>query len=178
MARRATDRRRLSSAPIGGARGLSLTLGAWERRPELARRVHRILRRSDASMSATQTVLLTGSLILGVMAGSVLLARSPQLVSFAPRAQSTAQARLVLASDLRAMHRSQLGGSPMLVDAVMRRRLPQTPQIASHSRAGAAKRSPRRQFDPGQPAWVVLSEWEGASSPPRLMIAVAQDRRS
>jgi beta-lactamase regulating signal transducer with metallopeptidase domain len=159
-------------------RSVSLALGAWERRPELARRVHRILRWPYASMSAKQTVFLTGSLILGVMAGSILLARSPQVVSFTPRAFSAAQARSLPALNPREMNAQEPGASPMLVKAVMPRRSLQTPRIASHQRAAAQKRGARRLLTPGQPAWILLTEWDDAGTPPRLVIAVAQDRRS
>ena len=73
------------------SRGLSLALGAWERRPELARRVLRILRRPSESMQHGPAIVVTGSLILSIFAGAIALARTPQVVSFAPFAPSTMQ---------------------------------------------------------------------------------------
>jgi beta-lactamase regulating signal transducer with metallopeptidase domain len=65
----------------------ALSLGAWQRRPELVHRVHSILRRSHAlSPAATRT--LVGALSCGLIAGSVGLARCPQLVAFVPAQQA------------------------------------------------------------------------------------------
>ena len=41
-------------------RNLSLALGAWERRSELVRRIHRILRRPDKPPAASERAILTG----------------------------------------------------------------------------------------------------------------------
>ena len=67
-----------------GRRAAALSLGAWERRPELARRVHSILR-GGAGMGRTQARVVMGALVLGLLGGSAELARCPQLVSFSPR---------------------------------------------------------------------------------------------
>lgn len=62
-------------------RAQALSLGAWHRRSELVRRVHRILRHSHTlSTRATPAVLAT--LCCGLLLGSVELARCPQLVGF------------------------------------------------------------------------------------------------
>jgi len=69
----------------------ALELGAWQRRPELANRVHRILRRSHA-LSPLATGALMGVLGCGLTIGSLELARCPQLVAFVPaRSAETAQ---------------------------------------------------------------------------------------
>jgi beta-lactamase regulating signal transducer with metallopeptidase domain len=65
-------------------RGAMLALGAWEKRSELAQRVHRILRRPEERMSPWQMRVAMAMLTIGVAGGSVALARSPELVSFAP----------------------------------------------------------------------------------------------
>ena len=65
-------------------RGASLALGAWERQSELARRVHRILRRPEPVARPAVARLTIGGLLGGVVAGAVLLAGSPRLVRFAP----------------------------------------------------------------------------------------------
>jgi beta-lactamase regulating signal transducer with metallopeptidase domain len=65
----------------------ALSLGAWQHRSELAHRVHGILlRRSTLHPVASATLL--GALGCGLVACSVELARSPQLVAFVP-AQKT-----------------------------------------------------------------------------------------
>lgn len=62
-------------------RAQALSLGAFERRPELVNRVHSILRRKQAlhPLAAGALVAVVGC---GLIAGSVALARSPQLVAF------------------------------------------------------------------------------------------------
>ncbi len=64
-----------------GRRAAALSLGAWEKRSELARRVHSILR-SGERMGRTQARVVMGVLVLGLLGGSAELARCPQLVSF------------------------------------------------------------------------------------------------
>ncbi len=69
-------------------RGLSrraeaLSLGAWQRRPELVNRVHSILGRGHA-LSPLATRALFGALSCGLVFGSVELARCPQLIAFVP----------------------------------------------------------------------------------------------
>lgn len=59
----------------------ALSLGAWQRRPELVHRVHSILR-CKASLSPVSARLLMGTLGCGLIAGSVELAQTPQLVAF------------------------------------------------------------------------------------------------
>ncbi len=68
-------------------RAEALSLGAWQRRPELVRRVHSILGRSHA-LSPLATRALFGALSCGLVFGSVELARCPQLVAFVPAQQA------------------------------------------------------------------------------------------
>jgi bla regulator protein blaR1 len=58
-----------------------LSLGAWERKSELARRVHSILL-GGKRMGTAQARVLMSVLVLGLLGGSAELARCPQLVSF------------------------------------------------------------------------------------------------
>jgi beta-lactamase regulating signal transducer with metallopeptidase domain len=62
-------------------REAALSLGAWRRRPELAERVHRLLRRGPVLSPAASaaSVALVGC---GLVAGTIGLARCPQLVAF------------------------------------------------------------------------------------------------
>jgi hypothetical protein len=158
-------------------RNLSLVLGAWERQSELVRRVHRILRSPPRSMSGRQAMLLTSSLIFGVLAGAIVLARSPQLVSFTPLSQSAGLARVMPAPTPGDMNMQEFGGSARMVKANMPQGPFQTPYISTPRRTAASKRSARlhRNF-PNETAIVVLTEWEDADPPP-LVIAVAQNRR-
>jgi bla regulator protein blaR1 len=74
-----------------GRRATTLSLGAWERQSELARRVHSILR-GGQGMGRMQSQVVMGALVLGLLGGSAELARCPQLVSFSPRAVLPASA--------------------------------------------------------------------------------------
>ena len=64
-----------------GRRAAALSLGAWEKRSELARRVQSILRGGEG-MGRTQARVVMSVLMLGLLAGSAELARCPQVVSF------------------------------------------------------------------------------------------------
>jgi beta-lactamase regulating signal transducer with metallopeptidase domain len=74
----------------------ALSLGAWQRRPELARRVHSLLAKKPALRPA-----IAGSVVVvlgcGVLAGSAELARCPQMIGFAAPAVSR-PARNIIAS--------------------------------------------------------------------------------
>ena len=70
-------------------RSLTLALGALgnrHRQSELAARVHRILRRPEQLLSPAKTRLATATLLLGVLATSATLARTPRLITFTPTA--------------------------------------------------------------------------------------------
>jgi beta-lactamase regulating signal transducer with metallopeptidase domain len=68
-------------------RSYALSLGAFERRPELVRRVYSILARNQAlhPMAARALVGVAGC---GLLVASVELARCPQMVAFVPAAQT------------------------------------------------------------------------------------------
>jgi len=62
-------------------RAEALSLGAWQRRPELVHRVHGILWRKRRLSNAAAVALL-GTVGCALIAGSVEMARCPQLVAF------------------------------------------------------------------------------------------------
>jgi Zn-dependent protease with chaperone function len=64
-------------------RAASLSLGAWERRSELARRVHSILRRGEG-MTPVQARLALGAIVIALLGGAAGLSQFPRIVSFAP----------------------------------------------------------------------------------------------
>ena len=80
--RRITRRAELSS--LGG-----LSLGAWQRRSELVRRVHSILSRKPA-LGSVATRSLFAILGCGLLFGSVELSRCPQLIAFTPIPETAA----------------------------------------------------------------------------------------
>jgi len=61
----------------------ALSLGAWQRRPELVHRVHSILRSKHALGPLAARALLT-VFGCGLLFGSIELARCPQLIAFVP----------------------------------------------------------------------------------------------
>jgi beta-lactamase regulating signal transducer with metallopeptidase domain len=76
---------------------LSLSLGAFERRSELVRRVSTLLARKPALHPAAARVLV-GFAACGLLAASVELARAPRIVAFVPAIPAaTAQNRLAQA---------------------------------------------------------------------------------
>ena len=92
-------------------RAEALSLGAWRRRPELVERVHRILRRGQG-LSPWMSMALMGGLGCGLMAGSVELARCPQLVAFVPAPRLTAQELTPAAPQLQADWEVEGGSAP------------------------------------------------------------------
>ena len=75
LAERGLERRQAALARV------SLSLGAWQHRPELATRVHRLLRRPAAMNPATSAVSVA-VIGCGLVAGTFTLAHSPRLVAF------------------------------------------------------------------------------------------------
>jgi hypothetical protein len=160
-------------------RKLSLALGAWEKRSELVRRIHRILQYPENQIAGKRAVVLTVSLILAALVSAATLARSPQLLSFAPLTQPAMQAPPSLTSGLQESNFQKLDGSPELVKAVMPQKRLQIPQGLAHHHSVAAKRNTRQpQPLPTQPDWVVLTEWEDSAPPARVVITVYQDQRN
>jgi beta-lactamase regulating signal transducer with metallopeptidase domain len=101
------------------ARGFSLVLGAWEQRPELVRRVERILASPARVMSRPAALGVTAGVLAVALYAAVELSHSPELVSFAPaqgRANSPStvqqerQPLEVASSDVRAEARTLPSG--------------------------------------------------------------------
>jgi beta-lactamase regulating signal transducer with metallopeptidase domain len=175
-------------------RGVSLALGAWERRPELVRRVHRILRRPVESMGKMQARLVTAGLMAGVLGGTLMLARSPQLVGFAPG--DSVAANWATAADMRSdaaparafsdVKLRQSVRTPQLVEAkaIMPAaggsaapRPLATRTVAKQTKNRAALRAARKPNPPRQ-AWVVLTEFtEEEVQSPAIIPAVFIDSR-
>ncbi len=162
-------------------RSASLALAAWERRSELATRVHRILFRPATPMNRRQTAAATSVLTLTVLAAAATLAHAPQLITFAPAetlAEQQAPASAPVAYSLTGAHAT-------LVEAAM----PTTPVNlpAKTRRAAAHRRKPQTATATLQPApfhamqtlaevtsepttdqpetqtpttWIVLTRWE------------------
>jgi hypothetical protein len=81
----------LAETRLGRTRA-ALSLGAWEKRSELARRVHSILRGGEG-MGRTQLRVLMTVLVVALLGGSAELARCPEVVSFTRSALPVAAAQ-------------------------------------------------------------------------------------
>jgi len=103
-------------------RQLSLALGAWERRSELGRRVHGIL--ANRTPASFRVRVLCGSGITAAMiAGTLLLANTPQLLSFnnvpaALGASSSSAPAMETAEKVN--FRSSAASRPRMIDTMMR----------------------------------------------------------
>jgi beta-lactamase regulating signal transducer with metallopeptidase domain len=100
-------------------RSFSLVLGAWERRPELVRRVHRILAGPARSMGRRPALVAMGSVTAGALACTLVLAHAPQVVRFSPAVHISGQNQAANASFNAQELGRELGGKPQLVKAVM-----------------------------------------------------------
>jgi len=161
------------------SRGLSLALGAWERRPELARRIHRILRRPSETLRRGSAMVVTGCLILGLVAGAIALSRSPQVVSFTPLAPLTMQASTLSASVIQPASNPESRVHPTLVKAVLPQRISSKATRLNDRRGSLLKQGPRQNRSTmNQPELIVLTEWEVNGPPPRLVFTVAENQRS
>src|SRR4051794_21437731 len=96
-------------------RSFSLVLGLWERRPELVRRIQRIVSQPVRSMGRRPAMAATGSLLAGALGCAVALSHSPQLVSFVPTRPAEFQTGSL---DPHEVARA-LGGTPQLMKAAM-----------------------------------------------------------
>jgi beta-lactamase regulating signal transducer with metallopeptidase domain len=168
-------------------RSFSLVLGAWERRPELVRRIHRILSQPVRSMGRKPAIAATGGLLAGALGCALALSHSPQLVSFVPRYQSDLQAQSL---DPREVARA-LGGTPQLMKASMPSQPDQQvakqravhPAVVKHVKRNRpapnriaeldAPRIPLPDLD--QHTCVVLTEWTAYQTRPRVVFAVSDE---
>jgi len=163
-------------------RSLSLALGAWERQSELVRRVHRILRRPNKAMGRRQTLVLTGSLSVALLACALGLARSPQLVGFAaPQTQAAAQALPPL--PVRETNVGQAGLLPhaQMIKAVMPQQSLENISIAKLAstakpvQKNAALHRNREHYAATQQAWIVMTGWSDMDAMPQIVLTVAQE---
>ena len=177
-------------------RSYSLVLGLWERRPELIRRVQRIVQQPVRSMGPRPAMVATGSVLAGALGCAVALAHSPQFVSFVPAHRAVLQGASLDPNEVA----RALGGRPEFVRATMPARNLQ-PAQANHRQTAVphpihrtlvkATRSPRpaaAQIAIARPApaplpalderqLIVLTEITTFQAPPRAVLAVSRTRR-
>jgi beta-lactamase regulating signal transducer with metallopeptidase domain len=167
-------------------RSVVLSLGAWEGRSELARRVHSILRGGEG-MGRIQARFVLGALVLSLVGGAAELSRCPEFVSFSSNSASQAEAKSLpmLANEpgsfqsLTSAHQTLLKASMPLDRAGQPLNLPAKSLPKRHRSS-----QPRVLLRSGQmrPAmrqttqrWVVLTSWD-ESERPRAFFTVMQQR--
>jgi beta-lactamase regulating signal transducer with metallopeptidase domain len=177
-------------------RTAALSLGAWERRSELGRRVHRILRRGE-TMSGRQARIVVVTLGLVLATGATELSRCPQLVSFSGR--SSAKAAVMSATGrmasatyqpviYRAVPAAQGNGSGTAHETLLKATMPLNvkvkPNHASTRRNSGSsmpllrvkQRRPRAQQER---QWVVLTSWNGmGAGQPAAIFAISENQIS
>lgn len=158
-------------------RGFSLALGAWERRPELARRVHRILRAPSRTMRRPAALAVSGGVLASAFAGALVLAHSPQLVSFAPLpvvAQASVAARPQFHPFRESMPMPQLVKASLpiphrnAVKSVRAAVMPRKPAVAEPEIKLAALRLPPL---PGENKLLVMTEWNDLGNQQKMILA-------
>ncbi len=163
-------------------RAEALSLGAWQRRPELVHRVHGILLRKHALNSAATGTLL-GAMGCGLVFGSLELARCPQLVAFvAPQRVEVANdiAPLEMQQDHASVVRTRFraeernGGAPGFYAVQAKATMPVVPEVKpiATSSASAAKRILKRPALKSAPP---ASGPETAAIETRQELAIAGD---
>jgi bla regulator protein blaR1 len=175
-----------------GRRAAALSLGAWERQSELARRVQSILRGGEG-MGRTQARVVMGVLIAGLVAGSAELARCPQFVSFSraalPVAVASGDSARTFGTGGQAVAfrgRSGMAGTPH--ETLLKATIPvsrgaafmDSPQREVPVKKIVKKRRSVRENRVAMPVvrraeWVMLSSWDETEQP-RLIFAVTEER--
>ena len=175
-------------------RSFSLVLGLWDRRPELVRRVQRIISQPVRSMGRRPAMAATGSVLAGALGCAVALSHSPQFVSFLPAHEPVLQAQSLDPHEVA----GALGGTPQLMKASMpaqavapsgRRQTVQQPMHRAVLKAVHRPRPAGSQIATLNPVpapmpvlerheLIVLTEVTTFQAPPRAMLAVSRDRRA
>jgi beta-lactamase regulating signal transducer with metallopeptidase domain len=166
-------------------RGFSLVLGAWERRPELVRRVQRILSEPARSMGRKPALAAMAGLTTGALACTLVLARSPQIVRFGPLTRAAQAQNVSAALDAHEVARS-LGGTPQYVKAVMpSAEKPAAPKKAMLCRRTQKAEPPARLAnlrtlpppDEEMGTLLVMTDFDDLGVPPQVVMAMQQTSR-
>ena len=174
-------------------RAEALSLGAWQRRPELVRRVHRILQRRRGMSKATSGALVA---VVGcvLVAGSVEMARCPQVIAFVPRqkslamtperqqqlaallAQENAESRMTLPANYKALQaKAVMPLAKQPSQNVVKCDGKNSSKVARKGTAAeqVAKTGDRLARPDREEKWVVLSAWEEVQTVSRWSGSVA-----
>jgi beta-lactamase regulating signal transducer with metallopeptidase domain len=164
-----------------GRRTAALSLGAWEKRSELARRVHSILRGGGEGMGRTQARVVMSVVVLGLLGGATGLARCPQFVSFSQTASPVSAEVQSLPAGYQAVSfhasRNPAGTAHetlLKVSMPVDRGIHPAGQMATtHRRAVSAPallRSRQRRVGTQFRRYVVLSSWDESGRPILLTV--------
>jgi hypothetical protein len=166
-------------------RSLALVLGAWERRPELVRRVQRILFEPASALSRKAALAATAGIVAAALGCSIALARSPQLVGFAPpQTASHIETRGLIPSAIPAAQLREHESSARMVNAVMTTKDPASDtvrKIETDLKVTPAKPARKtttahraRKLDPAAkpPQWLVLTDFDETQQPAGVVITV------
>lgn len=146
-------------------RGVTLALGAWEKQSELSRRIHRILNKPEVRMKPVLAKMITSGVLTGLLGGAILLAHTPELISFAPPvAASEPAATTAAAASVPENMKSSRSLAPTFVKAVM----PEGKEtLAKHRSAAPARprtvRAIHHAAKPQPQKWVVLTRWQSTA---------------
>jgi beta-lactamase regulating signal transducer with metallopeptidase domain len=182
-------------------RAVALSLGAWEKQSELARRIHGILRGGEG-MSPRRALGLLAALALVVGGGAAKLAGSSQLVAFTPALETHAQRATTFPiqegvlpeatlHDVAFREPAGLKTAPVHAAAVSRptagseRGLPEKRIFGNGSAARGISSRPagvqavpilRRAASPvnGAQAWIVISRWDVSSDQASTIVLIDQ----
>jgi hypothetical protein len=179
-----------------GWRAAALSLGAWEKKSELARRVHSILL-GGKRMGTAQARVVLGVLVLGLLGGSAELARCPQLVSFSRAALPMSAGAPSSAAGLgytpvafRDYGNRPGAGTGVAHETLLKASMPVdrgihpvSPAVVKHRHAVSAPAVQRTRQDRAEVQqvgrWVVLTSWsrsEDGPERPGMVLSVAQER--
>jgi beta-lactamase regulating signal transducer with metallopeptidase domain len=171
-------------------RGMGLALGAWEKRPELVRRVERILR-GERTLGRRLAMGVTGTVMAASLMGALALSRSPEMVSFTPmeRAEIASSemmpkldgarpqlVKMTMASGevLSRVPKCEGPGAP--TGKAVRAVFPRKQKLKTPELKLAGLRKPLER-DPGGDDLLVMTEWNDLGVQQRVLWAMLREGR-
>lgn len=162
-------------------RNLSLSLGAWGRRSELAYRVQRILNKPKYAIGKKTGYAITAMLIAGMLTVGATLSKVPALVSFSAPLSAVSASLSASSSGEKAfsahnLQRSMTGNQqamPVLVKAVM----PQergNPVVRQHRirRATKNQKANRSSRVPEPGSLLLRTDFDEQFTPPHIVLTI------
>lgn len=149
----------------------ALSLGAWEHRSELGRRVHSILR-GGAVMGRVQSRVVLGVLVLALAGGATELARCPKIVSFTNAVPSVLPAAPMQAARYHPVAASEPGTAEqgrahetLLKESMPAAAMPVVHRKARHNSGPILQRVKKVQPTPRiVEQWVVMTSWTSSQA--------------